>query len=257
MAGRLAGKKAFVTGGAQGLGACFGRMFAAEGAKVVLTDRQGEKAAAMADAINADYPGCAASFAHDVTSEEEWEAALAGAADLMGGISVLVNNAGIGSLGSIETETLAGYRKVMAVDLDAVFIGTRLAMKWLKENQPASIINISSVAGLRADAGFLAYNTAKAGLAMMTKSIALHCAKEGYQITCNSVHPVFTRTPILDGLTALAPSPEEGEAKLARHIPMKRLGEPEEVGHMVVYLASDEAKFVTGSEFRIDGGITA
>ncbi|MGV6801619.1 MAG: SDR family oxidoreductase [bacterium] len=254
---RLEGKKAFITGGAQGLGACFGKMFAAEGAQVVLTDIQADKVAATVDEINKDHPGCATGFGHDVTSKEDWESALANAADAMGGISVLVNNAGIGTMGSIETETFENYRKVMTIDLDAIFIGTQLAMPYLKDNQPGSIINISSAAGLIADGNFLAYNTAKAGVRMMSKSIALHCAKAGYQITCNSVHPVFIRTAIIDGITALASSKEEGEERLARQIPMRRIGEPEEIGHAVVYLASDESKFVTAAEFKIDGGITA
>ncbi len=257
MTGRLEGKKIFITGGAQGLGACFGRMCAEQGAMVALTDMQSEAVQATAAAINKDFPGKAFAFAHDVTSKEDWETSLAGAAKAMGGISVLINNAGIGSWGNIETDSFEMYRKTMAVDLDAIFVGTQLAMPYLKENQPSSIINISSAAGLMADANFLAYNVAKAGVGMMSKSIALHCARSGYQITCNSVHPVFIRTAIIDPMVSMAKSKEEGEGKLAKQIPMKRIGEPEEVGHMIVYLASDESKFVTGSEMRVDGGITA
>lgn len=252
MAGRLTGKKAFITGGAQGLGLAMGRMFMAEGADVVLTDVQTDKVAAEAEKI-----GAAAGIEHDVTDPEAWKAALAAADDQMGGINVLVHNAGIGSFGNVETESLEMYRRVMAIDTDSVFIGTQAAMPYLKDHQPASIIIISSVAGLMADGNFLAYNTAKAAVAMMGKSIALHCARNGYQITCNSIHPVFTRTPILDPMIAMRGSQEEGEKALVRNIPMKRLGEPEEVAAMATYLASDEARFVTGSEFRIDGGITA
>lgn len=255
--GRLEGKKAFITGGAQGLGLCFAQMFAAEGASVAITDVQGEAVQQAAVKINKAYPGKAFAFSHDVTDKEQWTSALAGAAAAMDGISVLVNNAGIGSLGNIETESWEMYRKVMDIDLDALFIGTQLAMPYLKDHQPASIINISSVAGLRAEANFLAYNIAKAGVAMMTKSVALHCARSGYQVICNSIHPVFTRTAILDGMTSMATSPEEGEAKLARQIPMKRIGEPEDIGHMAVYLASDEAKFITGTNMCADGGIMA
>jgi NAD(P)-dependent dehydrogenase (short-subunit alcohol dehydrogenase family) len=127
----------------------------------------------------------------------------------------------------------------------------------LKESQPASIINISSVAGMIASGDMLAYNTAKAGVWMMTKSIALNCARSGYDIRCNSVHPVFTRTPIIDPLVALGGGGEKGESKLTRQIPLQRLGEPEDVGYAVIYLASDESRFVTASEFKIDGGITA
>lgn len=252
MGNRLAGKKAFITGGAQGLGFAMGKMFMAEGADVTLTDVQVDKVAEAAESI-----GAAAGIEHDVTDPEAWKAALAAANEEMDGINVLVHNAGIGSFGNVETETLEMYRKVMAIDTDSVFIGSQAAMPYLKDHQPASIIIISSVAGMMADGNFLSYNTAKAAVMMMGKSIALHCARNGYQINCNSIHPVFTRTPILDPMIAIKGSQEAGEKALTRNIPMQRLGEPEEVAAMATYLASDEARFVTGSEFKIDGGITA
>ena len=252
MGNRLKGKKAFITGGAQGLGLAMGKMFMEEGADIVLTDIQLDKVADEAEKL-----GAAAGIEHDVTDPFAWKAALEAANEAMDGINVLVHNAGIGSFGNVETETYEMYRNVCAIDMDAVFIGTQAAMPYLKEHQPASIITISSVAGLMADGNFLSYNTAKAGVAMMSKSIALHCARNGLQINANSIHPVFTRTAILDPMIQVKGSQEEGEKALTRNIPMKRLGEPEEVAAMATYLASDEAKFVTGSEFRIDGGITA
>ena len=255
MAGRVAGKKAFITGAGQGLGACFARMLADEGAQVCLTDMNAENAASVAAEINKKHSGAAFSFSHDVTKEDEWKSALEGANDAMGGISVLINNAGIGGFGNIETETLEGWRKVHEVDLDALFIGTQLAMPYLKDTQPASIINISSVAGMVADGMMLSYNSAKAAVWMMSKSIGLHCAKSGLDIRSNSVHPVFTRTPIIDPLLEMGG--DRGEEKLVRQIPLKRLGEPEDVGYCVLYLASDESRFVTAAEFKIDGGITA
>ena len=252
MAGRVEGKKAFVTGAAQGLGACFARMLAEEGAKVALTDINGAGAQEQADAINEKHPGAAIAIEHDVTQKAQWETALEEAAGFMGGISVLVNNAGIASLGSIETETFENWRRVNEINQDSIFVGTHLAMPYLKDNQPGSIINLSSVSGLIADGNFLSYNATKAAVWMMTKSIALHCARSGYEIRCNSVHPVFIRTPILDPMLGVV-----GEERLVKQIPMKRIGEPEDVGYCVLYLASDESKFVTGSEFKIDGGITA
>ncbi len=255
--GRVSGKKAFITGGAQGLGACFARMLAAEGAKVVVTDVNLKGAEKTAAEIDKKYPGAASFCHHDVTKREDWENALGMAAEFMGGISVLVNNAGVGGWGNIETETLEGWRRTQDIDVDAIFTGTQLAMPYLKAAQPASIINISSVAGLIASGEMLAYNTAKAAVWMMSKSIALHCAKAGYDIRCNSVHPVFTRTPIIDPLVAMGGGGKDGEAKLCRQIPLQRLGEPEDVGYAVLYLASDESRFVTASEFKIDGGITA
>lgn len=255
--GRVSGKKAFITGGAQGLGACFARMLAAEGAKVVVTDVNVVGAEKTAVEIDKKYPGAASFCHHDVTKPEDWENALGLAAEFMGGISVLINNAGVGGWGNIETESIEGWRRTFDIDVDSIFVGTQLAMPYLKASQPASIINISSVAGMIAAGDMLAYNTAKAGVWMMSKSIALHCAKAGYDIRCNSVHPVFTRTPIIDPLVAMGGGGKGGEAKLTRQIPLQRLGEPEDVGYAVLYLASDESRFVTASEFKIDGGITA
>lgn len=255
--GRVKGKKAFITGGAQGLGACFARMLAAEGAKVFVTDVNLAGAEKTAAAIDRVHPGAASFCHHDVTKREDWENALGMAAEFMGGISVLINNAGIGGWGNIETETLEGWRRTQNIDVDSIFIGTQLAMPYLKASQPASIINISSVAGMIAAGDMLAYNTAKAAVWMMSKSIALHCARSGYDIRSNSVHPVFTRTPIIDPLVALGGGGASGEAKLTRQIPLQRLGEPEDVGYAVLYLASDESRFVTAAEFKIDGGITA
>ena len=173
------------------------------------------------------------------------------------GISVLINNAGVGGWGNIETETDENWRRTMEIDVDSIYYGTQLAMPYLKDSQPASIINISSVAGMLADANMLSYNTAKAAVWMMSKSIALHCARSGLDIRSNSVHPVFTRTPIIDPLIALGGGGDEGEKKLVKQIPLQRLGEPEDVGYCVLYLASDESRYVTASEFKIDGGITA
>ncbi len=255
--GRVSGKKAFITGGAQGLGACFARMLAAEGASVFLTDVNVAGAEKTAAKINAERRGAASFCHHDVTDRKDWEIALSQAAQFMGGVSVLVNNAGVGGWGNIETETIEGWRRTMEIDVDSIFIGTQAAMPYLKASQPASIINISSVAGMIAHGDMLAYNTAKAGVWMLSKSIALHCAKAGYDIRSNSVHPVFTRTPIIDPLVALGGGGKAGEDRLSRQIPLQRLGEPEDVGYAVLYLASDESRFVTASEFKIDGGITA
>lgn len=255
--GRVSGKKAFITGGAQGLGACFARMLAEEGAKVFVSDINVEGAEKTAAAINEKFPGAAHFAHHDVTSADDWKRALEAGANHMDGISVLINNAGIGTAGNIETETFENWRLTQSIDVDSIFIGTQAAMPYLKDNQPASIINISSVAGLIADGMMLSYNAAKAAVHMMSKSIALHCARSGYDIRSNSVHPVFTRTPIIDPLIALGGGGAEGEKKLVRQIPLGRLGEPEDVGYCILYLASDESRYVTAAEFKIDGGITA
>ena len=252
MGERLKDKKAFITGGAQGLGYAFAKTFLNEGARVVISDIQGDKVSQVSQEL-----GCDSGIAHDVTDPEQWASALARANASMNGIDILIHNAGIGSFANVETETLEGYRRVMAIDCESVFIGTQAALPYLKDNAPASIVVISSVAGLTADANLMAYCTAKSAVAMLSKTVALHCARSGYDITCNSVHPVFTRTPIIEPMVAMKGSKEEGEKALTRGIPLKRLGEPEEVAAMVTYLASNESRFVTGAEFTIDGGMTA
>ena len=255
--GRLAGKLALVTGAAQGLGAAIAARFASEGAKVALSDINHGGAAARADAINADHgSGTAFAFAHDVTLEDDWARVVREAGAAMGGLNVLVNNAGVASLGSIEAESYENFRRVMAIDVDSIFLGCQAAIPLMKASAPGAIINISSIAGIIADGNYIAYNTAKAAVLHMTKSIGLHLARSGTGIRCNSVHPVFIDTPILDGFREMY-GEEEAMQKLARQIPLGRVGEPDDVAWQVVYLASDESKFVTASEFKVDAGISA
>jgi NAD(P)-dependent dehydrogenase (short-subunit alcohol dehydrogenase family) len=257
MTGRMNGKMALITGGAQGLGAAISTMYAKEGAKVVVTDINGAGAQATADAINALYPGSATAFQHDVCSEERWIEIVNLAVEAMGGLNVLVNNAGIGSLGSVEAETFENWKKVMAVDVDSVFLGCKYALGVMKPYGPGAIVNISSIAGLIASANYAAYNAAKAAVWLLTKSVALHCARKVPGFRCNSIHPTFIKTPILDGIAGTVGSKEEAYAKLARQVPMGCLGEPDDIAYAAVYLASDESKFVTGSELKVDGGISA
>ncbi|MEO0815813.1 MAG: SDR family oxidoreductase [Pseudomonadota bacterium] len=255
--GRVDGKMALVTGGAQGLGEATARMLAREGAKVTVTDINGDGADAIAASINEDHgAGTAFAFQHDVTDEARWKAVLQEAHDAMGGLNVLVNNAGIGSLGSVEDETYDAFRKVQAVDVDSIFLGCKYAIPLMRDHGLGSIINISSIAGIVASGNYVAYNTAKAAVRHLSKSIALHCAKTGGQIRSNSVHPVFINTPILDGVKQMF-GEEEGLAKLARQIPLGRVGEPDDIAYAVLYLASDESKLVTGAELKVDGGISA
>lgn len=255
--GRVSGKMALVTGGAQGLGEATAKMLAREGAKVTVTDINGPGAEAVAAAINAEHgAGTAFAFQHDVTDGTRWQEVLQAAHDAMGGLNVLVNNAGIGSMASVEDEAYETFRKVQAVDVDSIFLGCKYAIPLMRDHGMGSIINISSIAGIVASGNYVSYNTAKAAVRHMSKSIALHCAKTGGQIRCNSVHPVFINTPILDGVKAMF-GEEEGLAKLARQIPLGRVGEPDDIAYAVLYLASDESKLVTGIELKVDGGISA
>lgn len=255
---RLAGKIALVTGAASGLGKRMSQRFAEEGAKVLLTDWNGEGAAAAAAEIGAS----AASFPHDVTSEDQWIAAVAEAKRVFGGLHILVNNAGIGTPGSVEQTSLEDWRLVHAIDLDGVFLGCKHAIPLIREttraeNSRGAILNISSIAGVIASGRMAAYNSAKAGVRHLTKSVALHCASNKDAITCNSVHPAFIDTPILDNFQATGLTKDEVKAKLGRQIPLGTVGDPDDVAHAAVYLCSDEAKFVTGAELYIDGGISA
>lgn len=257
--GRVTGKKALITGAAQGLGAAHAWMLAREGAQVLLTDINGEGAQATADAINAEL-GSDTAFAmrHDVTNPNDWDTALALAAEKLGGLSVLVNNAGVGVRGNIETCTLEEWHRGFAINVDSVFLGCQKALPLLRENQPASIVNISSIAGLIASDSMPGYNASKAAVWMLSKSVALYCAKRGWDIRCNSVHPSFVDTPILDDISANAGVAKDiVMGKLARQVPLGRVGEPAEIAAGVLYLASDESRFMTGAELKLDGGISA
>lgn len=257
--GRVAGKLALVTGGAQGLGAAIAKRLAAEGARVLVTDLNGEGAAETAAAIEDQCgSGTASSQQHDVTSEDAWIAALATARDKLGGLSILVNNAGIGVRGDIESCTLDEWRRGFAVNSDGPFLGCKHAMPLLRDNQPAAIVNISSIAGLIASHTMPGYNASKAAVWMLSKSVALYAAKRGWDIRCNSVHPTFIDTPILEGLAAgTGYRKNVVMEKLARQIPLGRVGEPADIASAVLYLASDESRFVTGTELKVDGGISA
>jgi len=254
---RVAGKKAFITGGAQGLGAAAARKLAAEGAKVSVADINIEGAEAVAAEINARHgAGTAFAFALDVRDEAQWIYALEEADAAMGGISILLNNAGISRGGNIEQLSFEDWKLVMEVNVDSVFLGTKHALKYMKENQPGSIINISSIAGLIAGHNTPVYNASKAGVWLLSKGIALHCAKQGYNIRSNSIHPTFIDTPILDRIRDMF-GKEQADAKLARQIPLGHIGEPDDIANAVLYLASDESKFMTGAELKLDGGISA
>ncbi len=258
MADRLKGKIALITGAASGLGLAMAKRFISEGARVVFSDinHSGVMAAAV------PFGDTALALAHDVTQMATWINVVEHTVGHFGGLHILVNNAGIGGeMGSVEDCSLDNWRKVHAVDLDSVFYGCKVAIPYMadtikKDGTRGSILNVSSIAGVLAAANMPAYNSAKAAVRHLTKSVALHCAKQAYSITCNSVHPVFIDTPIIDPIGMGMPRDVLVE-KLGRQIPLGKIGEPDDVAYAAVYLCSNEAKFVTGSELFIDGGISA
>ena len=257
--GRVSGKLALVTGAAQGLGRAHCVLLAQEGARVLCTDINGDGAAETAAMINESLgDGTAFAIQHDVTDPKAWASAVDAAREQLGGLNVLVNNAGIGVAGNIETCDFEDWKRCFSVNVDSIFHGCQKALPLMREHAPGSIINISSIAGLIASDTMPAYNASKASVWMLSKSIALHCAKKNMQIRCNSVHPTFVDTPILDG-TAKHSGLDKGVLmdKLARQIPLKFVGEPNDIANAVLYLASDESRFMTGAELKLDGGISA
>ena len=252
--GRLRDKVAIVTGSALGLGRATALLMAREGAKVVVTDmREADGASAVAEIEKAG--GTASFFQHNVSLEEDWIKVVDGTVAKYGRLDVVVNNAGIATPGSAEDASFADWRKVISVNLDGVFLGTKHGIRGIKQGQKGgAIINLSSIEGLVGDPDLAAYNASKGGVRLLTKSAALHCAKTGTGIRVNSIHPGFVWTPMVEN----APGDAEAKRKalVALH-PVGHLGEPDDIGWGAVYLASDEAKFITGSELVIDGGYTA
>jgi 3(or 17)beta-hydroxysteroid dehydrogenase len=250
---RLKDKVAIVTGAASGIGRAVAARFAAEGATVVLADKNtadGDEAAA-----SLGKPHRFAAL--DVRSETEWDAVVADTVERFGRLDVLVNGAGVGTPKSIEDTTLEEWRFVHAVNSEGVFLGCRAAVRAMKVQKSGSIINVSSVAGLIGSPDLAAYCSSKGSVRLLTKSVALHCAKRGYGIRCNSVHPSFVDTPMVRALAGAARDPDKAFEQLAKSAPLGRLGTVEEVAYAVLYLASDESTFTTGTEMVIDGGMTA
>ncbi len=248
---RVEGKVALVTGAASGIGRACAEMLAAEGAQVAVTDIN----FTGAEDVVAGIGPTAKAIAHDVTDEEDWKQALAETVETFGGLHILVNCAGTAIAGTVEETSLEDWRALHALDLDSVFLGCKYGISHMAASGGGSIVNISSISGIIAGHNLAAYNSAKAAVRHLTKSVALHCARQGNGVRCNSVHPAFVDTPILDNL--LRGDRDEGVAKLARQIPLGIVGAPDDVGHAVIYLASDESRFMTGSEVVLDGGVSA
>jgi 3alpha(or 20beta)-hydroxysteroid dehydrogenase len=234
---RLTGKVALVTGGARGLGAAHARAIVAEGGKVVIGDVLDDDGRALA----AELGGAARYVRLDVTSAEDWAAAVSAAVDTYGRLNVLVNNAGIWNHGALGEYTIEQWNKIVAINVTGPFLGITAARDALVAAAPSSIINTSSTAGIQGNPGVHGYVASKFAIRGLTKSVALELGP--HNVRANSVHPGVIRTPMIDGLDV------GGQIGALR-----RIGEPEEVAALVVYLASDESSFQTGAEFVVDGG---
>ena len=257
---RVAGKIALVSGAASGIGAACARLLAAEGAKVMLVDVNDNLGATVMDEIRS--AGGTAEYAHlDVVDEAAWIALMATIKATFGGLNIAVNCAGtsVTELTFPTETTLDEWHRINRVNLDGTFLATKHELKLMMESSPVngSIINISSVLGIVGQPGIAAYNASKGGVRLYSKSVALSCAKERVNVRVNTIHPGFIRTPMLDQSILRYGDVEEGRKFYDNLQPIGHLGEAEDIAMGALYLASDEAKFVTGAELVIDGGYTA
>jgi NAD(P)-dependent dehydrogenase (short-subunit alcohol dehydrogenase family) len=250
---RLENRVVLLSGGASGIGAETARLVVREGGKAVVADRDEVKGCAIAAEL-----GAAAHFvALDVTQEPSWQAAVAATVEKFGALHGLLNAAGIGVRNTIEDCTLEEYRRVNDINSLGTFLGCKLAIPAMKASGGGSIVNISSVLGLRGAAHAMAYSASKGAVRSLTKNVALHCAQMKYNIRCNSVHPGYIDTPMIAPRLEQNVENMTGRQFLEDLHPLGRLGRPEEVANMILFLLSDESTFSTGSEFVCDGGLTA
>ena len=254
--GRVENKVAIVTGAASGLGFAAAQKLMDEGAKVLLTDINEEVINSMPERLSNYSETQFHTAVHDVANEESWINIIENAENQFGKINILVNSAGISLGADVVSTDFEIWKKVHQVNLDSVFLGCKYAVPIMSKSGQGSIINLSSISGIVAGWNTAAYNSSKAGVRLLSKSVALYCAKKGYDVRCNSVHPAFVDTPILDPLKK--PFGEENAvAKLSRQIPMNKIGDTDDVSYAILYLASDESKFMTGTEIVLDGGLSA
>ncbi|MDL2141690.1 glucose 1-dehydrogenase [Flavobacterium tructae] len=249
---RLENKTAIITGAAGGMGAAEAKLFASEGAKVVITDIQEEKLKTVVDEIR-NLGGIAEYILQDVSSEQSWIEVATKTELLFGKIDILVNNAGITGnlLNTIEERTVEEFNRVIGVNLLSQFLGVKTIVPYMRNNKGGSIINISSIGGIIGSANATAYTASKGGSRSFTKGAAAEFAKDNIRV--NSVHPGYVATPMTKEMSGAA----DFQQMAVGATPLNREANPDEVGYAVLYLASDESTFTTGSEFIIDGGATA
>tara|TARA_B100000085_G_scaffold109574_1_gene100048 strand:+ start:192 stop:947 length:756 start_codon:yes stop_codon:yes gene_type:complete len=250
MTDRLKNKVALITGGAQGLGKEMAKSMIKEGARVIISDINEDVLQKTAEEISCDH------LVLDVTNKDQWQQVITKIKDDIGSLNILVNNAGMGGGGDVESTDIELWDLVHKVNLDSVFLGCKFAIPLMRDSGNGSIINISSMSGIVASHNTSAYNSSKAAVRHLSKSIALHCAKSTNLVRCNSLHPVFTRTAMVQSMIDAAPE-RNIEQKLINQIPIRRLAEPIDIANAAVFLASDEASFITGTELIVDGGLSA
>ena len=257
---RLAGKVALVTGGASGIGRACAQRLAQEGATVVISDIDDTMGKETLEHIQAEQ-GTASYVNQDVTSETEWQRVIADTLGTHNTLDILVNNAGIGIGGSILDMTLEDWRRQQAINLEGVFLGVKHSIPAMRDSGGGSIINMSSVAGLKGEANLAAYNATKGGVRLFTKGVALECAQNRWNIRVNSVHPGIIATPIWSkvgpGMLGEGENSLDIDAMAEVAVPTGQIGMPLDIANGVLFLASDESSYVTGSELVIDGGISA
>lgn len=261
IAGRVLGKVALVTGAASGIGKATTLALAREGAKIAVTDLNAAGAQATVNEI-VSSGGDAVAYSLDVTSETDWERAIDSVLENWNKLDILVNNAGISFAKPVTDMTLSEWQRVMAVNLDGVFLGTKHGVKAMRKGTGGSVINIASASGLKASPGASAYCASKAAVRMLSKAVALECAQNNDSIRVNTVFPSGVISPMWEGMEfwqeikSKAGSEEAAWKVMSEAIPLKRFAKPEEIAQAILYLATDEAGFVTGADFVIDGGFT-
>jgi NAD(P)-dependent dehydrogenase (short-subunit alcohol dehydrogenase family) len=250
--GRVQDKVAIVTGAATGLGFAGAQRLAEEGAQVVITDWDQERGPGAAEHIGR---GCIFLY-QNVAEEDGWKQVIDTVVERHGRLDVLVNNAGVGIPKNVEETSLKEWRWLMEINLDGVFLGTRYGISTMKETGGGSIVNLSSIEGLIGDRRLAAYDASKAGVIGLTRSAALHAARNQLGVRVNTINPGFIWTELVEAFVKSQPDPEDAQHRIEQAHAVGHMGEPSDIANGILYLASDEAKFVTGTQLVIDGGYT-
>lgn len=243
--GRVEGKVVLITGAASGVGKENALLLAREGARVVLTDVNIEGVQAVA----AEIGNSALALRHDIASEDDWKKTLSATLEKFGRLDVLVNNAAILAMGTIEDTSLEAWQKIQRINADGYFLGCKYGVSAMQDHG-GTIINMASLAALSGMGHFCAYSASKGSVTALTRSVAAHCKQHGYKIRCNSIHPDGILTPMVANLMADA----DPAAMIAKGDPMARMCLPQDIASLVLFLASDESRFINGAELRIDNG---